>query len=218
LNHTRQVTIDALCEHFANDVMSIEEFERLVDSAHQASTSEELKELLRDMPGSGDLPAVLDSQTPAPASDFSVTSAANVPEKAFVVAVLGGSGRKGHWRPARTNYAVAVLGGTELDFREAVMGPGVTDLKVLTVCGGVEIIVPPGMNVESHGIALLGGFEHSGDNVYHPDPHAPTLRITGLAVCGGVEVSVRHSGETKRDARRRRKLERREQRRKLRGG
>ena len=24
LDHTRQVTIDALCEHFANDVMSVE--------------------------------------------------------------------------------------------------------------------------------------------------------------------------------------------------
>ena len=222
LNHTRQVTIDALCEHFANDVMSVEEFERRVDSAHRASTSAELKELLRDMPGSGDLPAVVESGTatgvPAPVPNFSVTSAAQVQEKAFVVAVLGGSGRKGHWRPARKNYAVAVLGGTELDFREAVMGPGVTDLKVYTVCGGVEIIVPPGMNVESHGIALLGAFEHVGDSVHHPDPHAPTLRITGLAIMAGVEVTVRHSGETKRDARRRRKLERREQRRRLRGG
>jgi hypothetical protein len=217
LNHTRQVTIDALCEHFANDVMSVEEFERLVDSAHQASTSEELKELLRDMPGSGNLPAVVESESPVPVPDFSVTAAAHVQEKAFVVAVLGGSARKGHWRPARNNYAIAVLGGTELDFREAVMGPGVTDLKVFTVCGGVEIIVPPGMNVESHGIALLGGFEHRGDNVHHPDPHAPTLRITGVAVMAGVDVSVRHSGESKRDARRRRRLERREQRKRLRG-
>jgi hypothetical protein len=34
----------------------------------------------------------------------------------------------------------------------------------------------------------------------------------------GVDISVRHSGETASDARRRRKLERREQRRRLRGG
>ncbi len=218
LNHTRQVTIDALCEHFANDVMSVEEFERRVDTAHRASSSEELKELLRDLPGSGDLPAVVESATPAPVPEYTVTSAANVKEKEFVVAVLGGSTRKGRWRPARKNFAIAVMGGTELDFREAVMGPGVTDLQVYTICGGVEIIVPPGMNVESHGIALLGGFDHVADSVHSPDPHAPTLRITGVALMGGVDVTVRHPGETARDARRRRKLERREQRRRLRGG
>jgi len=218
LNHTRQVTIDALCEHFANDVMSVEEFERRVDGAHKASTSEELKELLRDMPGSGDLPALVESATPMPLPDYTVTSAAQVKEKEFVIAVLGGSTRKGRWRPARKNFAIAVLGGTELDFREAVMGPGVTDLQVYTICGGVDIIVPPGMNVESRGIALLGGFEHVADSVHHPDPHAPTLRITGVALLGGVDVRVRHAGETARDARRRRKLERREQRKRLRDG
>ena len=69
LNHTRQVTIDALCEHFANDVMSVEEFERRVDRAHQASTSQELKELLSDLPGRGDLPAVADERAVAPAQE-----------------------------------------------------------------------------------------------------------------------------------------------------
>ena len=75
------------------------------------------------------------------------------------------------------------------------MGPGVTDLRVFTICGGVEIIVPPGLNVESHGVALLGGFDHVADSVHSPDPHAPTLRITGVALMGGVDVRVRHPGE-----------------------
>jgi hypothetical protein len=220
LNHTRQVTIDALCEHFANDVMSIEEFEKRVESAHAATTSDELQELLRDLPSSGGLPAVRDAATgaPAPRREYSVASPAQVKEREFVVAVLGGSNRAGRWRPARKNFAVAVCGGAELDFREAIMGPGVTELQIYTMWGGVEVIVPPGLNVESHGIALMGGFEHAGDQLHSPDPDAPTLRITGLALMAGVDISVRHSGETASDARRRRKLERREQRRRLRGG
>jgi len=72
--------------------------------------------------------------------------------------------------------------------------------------------------VESQGIAIMGGFEHKGDEYHNPDPHAPTLRITGLAIMGGVEVTVRLPGETARDARRRRKLERRERRRLMKGG
>jgi len=220
LNHARQVTIDALCDHFANDVMSVEEFERRVDAAHAATSVDALKKLLHDLPGGG-LPAVVEPQTtptPAPSPQYTVTSAGQVKEKGFIVAILGGSARKGRWRPARKNYSIAVMGGSELDFRDALMGPGLTELRVFTVCGGVEVIVPPGLNVESHGIAIMGGFEHIADEYHDPDPHAPTLRITGVAVMGGVEVTVRHPGETARDARRRRKLERKERRRLMKGG
>lgn len=97
------------------------------------------------------------------------------------------------------------------------MAPGVTELQIFALWGGVEVIVPPGLNVESHGIAILGGFEHAGDGEYPADPNAPTLRITGAACMGGVDVTVRHPGETARDARRRRRLERKERRRLSRG-
>ena len=218
LQHTRQVTIDALMEHFANDVMDVDEFELRVGAAHSASTSDELKELLRDLPGGGDLPAVVGargSTMPAHVSDYSVTSADQVKEKQFVVAAMAGTVRKGRWAPARKNYAVCVMGGVELDFREAILGPGVTEVQVFTMWGGVEIIVPPGLNVESHGIALMGGFEHAADSTLVPDPGAPTLRITGVALMAGVDISVRHAGESARDARRRRRLERREKKHRL---
>jgi hypothetical protein len=220
LNHTRQVTIEALMEHFANDVMDVDEFERRVDVAHSATTSDELKELLRDLPGSGDLPAMSGEGgvTPSVRSEYTVASAAHRKDSEIVVAIMGGSSRRGRWTPARKNNAVAIMGGAELDFREAVLAPGVTEVQVFTMWGGVEIIVPPGINVESHGIALLGGFEHVGDSVPPADPGAPTLRITGFALMAGVDISVRHPGESARDARRRRRLERREQRRRLRGG
>lgn len=217
LTHTRDVTIDALMEHFANDVMDIDEFERRVSVAHKATTTAQLKELLRDMPGSSALPVPTDSGLPAKRTDFSVTSAAHEKEREYALALMGGTSRKGHWRPARTNVVMAVMGGADLDFREAVLSPGVTEVKVYTVWGGVDIVVPPGVNVESHGIAIMGGFESTGDSPGRADADAPTIRITGIAVMGGVDVSVRNAGETKGDARRRRRLERREQRKRLRG-
>lgn len=220
LNQTRQVTIDALMEHFANDVMDVDEFERRVDVAHSATSGDELKELLRDLPGGGDLPVLASAAgtVPAPVPQYTVTSAAHVKDSQFVVACLRGEVRNGRWRPARKNIAVAVMGGVELDLREAIFPPGVTEIQVFTMWGGVEIIVPPGMNVESQGIALMGGFEYMADSSIHPDPHAPTLRVTGIALMAGVEVAVRETGETARDARRRRRLERRDQRRRLRSG
>jgi len=211
LSQIKQVTVDALCEHFANDAMSVEEFERRVELAHRAATVEDLKRLLEDLPGAG-VPAVRAESSPAPRRDKGVTAAAHVKEREVMVAILGGSTRKGAWTPARQNYAVAVWGGAHLDFREAVFGPGVTDVRVFAMWGGVEIIVPPGINVESHGIGILGGFEHRSEHTYI-ESDAPTLRIAGVAGMGGVDIHARYPGETARDARRRQRLERKERRR-----
>ena len=98
------------------------------------------------------------------------------------------------------------------------MGPGVTELQIFAMWGGVEVIVPPGLNVESHGIGLLGGFEHKADSYTQPNPAAPTLRVTGVALMGGVDIVVRHPGESARDARRRRRVERREKAQEIREG
>jgi len=216
LGTTRQQAIDARCGHFANDVLSVEEFERRVDRAHRAESLDEIRELLADLP-SGDLPvrreevatnAIERAQASVPVS--------RVKERGFMVAALGGVERKGRWIPARQNYAVALMGGVVLDFREALLPPGETEVWVFTVMGGAEIIVPPGLTVESDGVAILGGFEHLEDVAVSPDPDAPVLHIRGLAIVGGVDVTVRYPGETPREAKRRRRFAKKEKRRRLR--
>ena len=205
---TRQKAIDALCEHFANDALSVEEFERRVDLAHKAESTAALRKLLADLP-TGDLPIKAEDSNPlAPAPFQASVPASRVKERGFVLAVLGGVGRKGRWIPARQTYAVSLLGGVELDFREALLPPGVTDVWIFTALGGAEIIVPPGLTVESDGVAILGGFEHREEAMLNTDPDAPVLRVRGLALLGGVEVSHRYPGETPRDAKRRRRLDR----------
>lgn len=75
-----------------------------------------------------------------------------------------------------------------------------------SILGGADIIVPPGVRVESNGIAILGGFGKGPD---HPtDPDAPTIRINGLVMLGAVSIKERLPGESKREARRRLKAER----------
>jgi hypothetical protein len=211
LSQIRQVTVDALCEHFANDVMTVEEFEQRVEAAHRAQTVDDLRELLRDLPG-GNLPAVAGSAaTPAPRTRPVPVPAAHVRPHETMVAIMGGTMRKGRWTPARTSLALSIMGGTHLDFREAALGPGVTEVKAFAMMGGVEIVVPPGIHVESHGIGIMGGFDHVTE-YEDSDPSAPILRISGLALMGGVEITVRNPGESARDARRRRRLEHKERR------
>lgn len=211
LEALRERTVQELARHFAADHVGEHELEARLDRAYRATDAAALRALVSD------LPALAEEGAPAAASAPSYEVVADAPARGTVAALMGGVSRKGRWTPARELSVIAVMGGAELDFREARLGPGVTEVSILAIMGGVEIVVPPDLHVETHGFALLGGFEETGTGA-GARPGAPTLRIGGLALMGGVEVKVRLPGETGRDARRRQRLERREARRLGRGG
>jgi len=213
----RQQVIDALCEAFARDEMPLHEFERRVERAHREADPAELWRLLADLP-SASVPAVGGGVAGASASRSGpVPTQGPVRPREIVAAILGGAGRSGRWTPARRTTAIATMGGVELDLREATLA-GVTEVQAFAFWGAVEVLVPPGVRVECNGLGLMGGFEQGDDTgaagVLGPD--APILRMTGVAIMGGVEVKVRFPGETARDAKRRLREERK--RRKLQGG
>ena len=85
-------------------------------------------------------------------------------------------------------------------------------MTAIAVMGGVDIIVPPGVGVDVEGFALMGGVDQVHETTAVEDPDAPRIRIQGFALMGGVDVSVRQPGESKREAARRRKAERRARR------
>ena len=118
-----------------------------------------------------------------------------VPERGIVMAFMGGVARKGSWMVPRHFKVVAVMGGAEIDLRDARFAPGVTEIEVMALMGGVEITVPPGVRVETMGTALMGGFEATAGDIHATDPSAPILRVSGMAVMGGVEVRVRRPGK-----------------------
>lgn len=213
LEETRQSIILQLAEHFSVDNLSVEALEERLDRAHQAATLEELRALVSD------LPVVQPGGQPvtAPRTYVSPATGEHVSERQVVVGIMGGAEKAGVWTPARQMFVMALMGGVELDFREARMPPGVTEVVVFAVMGGAELIVPPGVHVDLNGFAFMGGFGQTGYAPPPTDPNAPVLRIGGFALMGGVEVNIRYPGERSKEARQREKLERQEQKR-LRGG
>jgi hypothetical protein len=101
---------------------------------------------------------------------------------------MGAAERKGAWAPADNVYVTVMMGGAELDFRQAQLTAGVTNVYVIAIMGGVEIIVPPGLRVESNGMGIMGGFEHAGQQRVPARGTGPILRISGVAIMGGVEI------------------------------
>ncbi len=205
----RQQVVEDLMEHFANDVLDLAEFERRLDVANSSRTLEELNGVLTDLPTSTALMRGA-KLTPARVGSAVIVASEDVRAHSLMIAVCGGTSRKGRWVPARRNTAVGVMGGVQLDFREAMLGPGVTEVNVFAMWGAVEIIVPPEMAVEVDGIAIMGGFDYETDTVLNRDPDQPLLRVKGLVVMGGAEIAVRLPGESARDAKKRKRIERRE--------
>jgi hypothetical protein len=111
------------------------------------------------------------------------------PETETVFAVLSGAERKGAWEPPEALRVVSILGGARLDFREADLLEGVTEIEIFTVMGGVEITVPPDVDVDARGLGVMGGFAHVRHRAAETD--APCLRIRGFALMGGVEIKLR---------------------------
>ncbi|MDX1673249.1 MAG: DUF1707 domain-containing protein [Longimicrobiales bacterium] len=206
LRQAREETIDALCQGFARESISLGELERRLETARSARSRDELAALLRDLPGTpaparpastasratGTEPAKRPERRPAPSPDDAEAGVRSSGHLA--VAVMGGTRRAGRWAPPQEMAAVALMGGVELDFREAVLGPGVTEINCFAFWGSVEITVPPGVEVESRGFALLGGFEQDGESDTAPDPEAPRIVVNGLALMGAVEIKVVERG------------------------
>jgi hypothetical protein len=90
---------------------------------------------------------------------------------------------------------VAIFGGATLDLRHAVVLPGVSVIETLTIFGGIEIIVPPQIDVECDGDAIMGAFTltrgKKGPASVPPPPGAPVVRVIGDAYMGGVTVQVK---------------------------
>jgi hypothetical protein len=102
------------------------------------------------------------------------------------VAILGGVDRGGTWVVPPRHSVVAVLGGVQLDLREARFSQREVTIDVFTLMGGVDIMVGDDVDVDVSGFGIMGGFDHraSGPGL----PGAPKVRVVGLALMGGVNV------------------------------
>ena len=199
----RDVSVETLRQHFAQDHLTVEEYETRVSLALKAESMGELEATLKDLPA-------LDPRTTEdiPVRIGSTASPTEVKAEDRIVAFFGEARRSGSWVPARDTDVTTTFGSAVIDLREARFGPGESTINVVAIFGSVEVIAPPGIHLECNGSAVFGEFEERHSNPQPPGPGAPLVRIEGTAVFGSVEVEYRHPGESRREARRRRKKKR----------
>jgi hypothetical protein len=197
LREAREQAIAQLSDAFAHDVIGVEEFEGRLTLAHRASAVADIAQLVSDLAAAVPTQALVPAVAQRPVR-------AGAPESDSVVAIFGGVERRGAWTLPQRLRVRAVMGGIVLDFREALLSPGPTEIHVTAMMGGVQILVPPGLSVEVSGTAIMGGFGHVERAPLQLDPDSPFLRVRGLAILGGVAVETRLPGESEAEAHRRR--------------
>lgn len=100
--------------------------------------------------------------------------------------VLGGGDYKFTNKQLKGGSISAVLGGCDLDFRDADMEKEEMVLEASTIMGGIELRVPTHWQVVMQGAPVLGALE---DNTTKPENPAKKLIIKSSVVMGAVEVN-----------------------------
>lgn len=165
--------------------LTLDEFSQRLTAVLAARVQADLDAVVADLPALSAAPAA---------------TRARGPVRRWLVAVMGADEARGRWRPAPHTTAIAVMGGVDVDLRDAEVDPDGFTLSTVAVMGGVDVIVPDGMAVEVGGFAIMGAREVSA--VQPADPDAPVIRIQAYALMGGVEIRNPTDKENRRSAKR----------------
>lgn len=193
-DHDRSQAVELLRHHCGEGILTLDEFGDRVTLIYDARTRADLDDVLSDLP---------QQETEVPE-----TRRRRITR--WAVAIMGGHEPKGRIRLADTTNVVAVMGGCQLDLRNAEIDGDEVVINCLSIMGGIEIIVPEGISVDFSGIPLLGGTTCK----INPDvpiiPGSPRVVVRALAVMGGVEVFSRKTPAEEKALRAKRRAERAE--------
>ena len=156
----------------AQGKLSMSEYENRLTRVYSAQTYEELDQLRADLPGSSLCPQRGSGARPAPAS--------------MLFAIMGAFQRRGRWNVPKRLTTFSVFGGGVVDLRYADFTSPEVEIHAYSIMGGQTILVPPEINVDIHGLGLMGGFDQDVDG--EGSPGAPRVKVRGFSLCGGVGV------------------------------
>ncbi|MFE5894193.1 DUF1707 domain-containing protein [Streptomyces sp. NPDC056462] len=216
----RERVAEVLRDAVAEGRLDMEEFGERLDAVYKARTYGELAPLTRDLPvGTVAVPKVdMVKKSEVPDGSWADRIVGGEGSSTAGVAVMSGFQRKGRWTVPRRFNAFAFWGGGEIDLRDANFADREVVINCVAIMGGMQVTVPPGVEVVVRGLGIMGGFDQREEGV-PGDPGAPRVIVTGFAFWGGVGVERKHTRAQRqalREERRREKLERRAERRELR--
>lgn len=194
----REAAQERLRDAVVHDLLTLDEYGQRLEIAMTAKTRGDLRSALVDLPEPDEAPFAQDddAEDAGTANLGSQQAVRAAPERKLIVGVMGGDEATGRWRPGSTTTAIGVMGGAKLDLRRAEFDGDVLTINAVAAMGGVEIIVPDGVEVTLSGFAFMGGRSAKVSGTI--DPAAPIVHVNGYAVMGGVDIRNPTQRERKR--------------------
>jgi uncharacterized membrane protein len=166
--------------------LDLDELDQRLEQTYAARTYADLVPITFDLPAHPHAPPVV---RPAAASPQVVPGA----DKESHLAILSGLSRKGVWVVPRQMSILCLMGGAELDLRQAKFAAPEVVITINAFMGGAQVIVGPTTRVQMEGTGIMGGYsEPSGLVEADLDESSPVVRIKGVAIWGGVSVERKH--------------------------
>lgn len=117
-----------------------------------------------------------------------------------VVGFLSGSTQTGRWIPPAEITAMGIMGGSTVDLSQAIFTHPVITIRSKAFWGGVTVVVPPNVDVEQNGTAIMGSFgdgsglysSSSGSIAQQTTPTTGHIKVVleGWGIMGGVSVII----------------------------
>jgi class 3 adenylate cyclase len=194
----RNRMVEVLRTYCGEGVLTLDEFSDRVALVFDAGTKGELEQVVADLPAL--------SGAPVPEAQRRKTSR-------NAVGIMSGARRTGRWRPGEEFNAFALMGGCEIDLRQAEIDGGSVTINASAIMGGIDIIVPDGIEVDLDEFHFMGAVETKLSNT--PIIHgSPVVRVKAFALMGSVVIrtkKTREQREASRSDTRQRALERRQE-------
>ncbi len=160
-----------LTDAAAQGRLPMSEYENRLARAYAAQTYDELDRLSADLPQALPRPRRGGPCRPAPST--------------VLLAIMSGFERRGRWNVPKRLTTFALWGGGVVDLRYADFTSTEVEIHSYSIMGGQTILLPPEVNVEVHGVGVMGAFDHVAAA---GTPGAPHVIIRGFSLWGSVSI------------------------------
>lgn len=193
----RDKVATVLSTAYAEGRITRDEHDERLDAVMRARTFDDLVPITNDLvplpaatpPTTAPVAQADLAQRPAvqPAAATFTVDTSHQSDSDQLIAIFGGATRKGRWRVPKQINAMALFGGVEIDFTEAVFESTEIEITGFWCFGGMDIKAPAGIEVRDRTAGIFGGTEIKG--LGDPIPGAPVITIKGATLFGGVSVT-----------------------------
>jgi hypothetical protein len=193
LARARELKINELSTHFANDDLTLEELERRIEQVYKAASVAELETITADLRQAAVVPPDF-VQAKVVRGKGNTPTTYELP-RGRILSFMSSTRKVARGPLPRELDLTAIMSDTKIDLTQAVLSDPMVVVEVRAVMASLRIVVPPGMRVVVDTNAIMSNV-HSRADDYAPSDvpattKAPVVRLTGFAFMSDVQVVVR---------------------------